>query len=596
MAESLGSLLRQKRESLGLTLEEVERHTHIRIKHLQAIEADDLSAIPSVPQARGFIRNYTAFLGITPEELAARTGEAKPKPPAPPTAKISPPVAAAPPSAPTSAPRTAPNPATEPVSPFREDIATGVPTLPRPETYARPRALADRSAVREWFRFDRIFGGIIALTIIGLLGWGGYSMAMNFSASPKPAATESFLPAGSETPTGSPAADQTAAPGTLESATGETPPSGTVELTPGATPSESVLLPGTLAVATLAPTSFPTPLGGVYTDVRIHITVLQHAYLMVTVDGNVKFSDRVQPGDTYDYIGQRTVTLATGNGAAISVLFNGVDEGALGRFGEVVALTYTPQGVLTPTPAATLTPTITPTVTPTLTRHQKNLMPSSRRYFLLTLGCAKNTVNSDSMAELLGRSGLLPAARPALADVIVVNTCGFIGPAREELLSALRELAGKKRSGQWLIAAGCLSQRMGAELARLVPGLDGVMGTRRWMDVLAVLEEVRSRADAAPVLHLPPGSGRRNGRTRRPARRGARRERVSENRGRLQPHLRLLRHSRHQGTGRQPPHGTNSRGGAGAPGPGRARAGSPGAGYNHLRTRPWTARRVGRTA
>jgi hypothetical protein len=190
-------------------------------------------------------------------------------------------------------------------------------------------------------------------------------MMMNFSAAPKPAATESFLPAGSETATGSPAADQTAAPGTIESATGETAPSGTVELTPGATPSESVLLPGTLALATLVPTSFPTPLGGVYTDVRIHITVLQNAYLMVTVDGNVKFSDRVQPGGMYDYVGQRTVTLATGNGAAISILFNGVDEGALGRFGELVTLTYTPQGVQTPTPASTLTPTVTPTATPT---------------------------------------------------------------------------------------------------------------------------------------------------------------------------------------------------------------------------------------
>jgi ribosomal protein S12 methylthiotransferase len=131
-------------------------------------------------------------------------------------------------------------------------------------------------------------------------------------------------------------------------------------------------------------------------------------------------------------------------------------------------------------------------------------MPSSRRYFLLTLGCAKNTVDSDSMAELLERGGLLPARRPALADVIVVNTCAFIEPAREESLSALRELAGKKRPGQWLIAAGCLSQRMGGELARLVPGLDGVMGTRRWMDVLAVLEEIHSRADDSTVIHLPP--------------------------------------------------------------------------------------------
>jgi ribosomal protein S12 methylthiotransferase len=130
-------------------------------------------------------------------------------------------------------------------------------------------------------------------------------------------------------------------------------------------------------------------------------------------------------------------------------------------------------------------------------------MPSSRRYYLLTLGCAKNTVDSDSVAALLQRGGLQPARRASLADVIVVNTCAFIKPAREESLSALRKLASQKRSGQWLIAAGCLPQRMGADLVRLVPGLDGVMGTRRWMDVLLVLEELRDRAGDSPVIHLP---------------------------------------------------------------------------------------------
>jgi transcriptional regulator with XRE-family HTH domain len=361
MAESLGSLLRQKRESLGLSLEEVERHTHIRVKHLQAIETDDLSSIPSVPQARGFIHNYAAFLGITPDQIASPAGDAKPRPANPPAATVPPPARA--PFVP--APRTAPNPASEPVSPFREDSSTGIPTVPRPETYARPRLLADRSIAKEWFRVDRLFGGLIALVITALLLWGGYSMAVSFSATPGPAATESFLAAGSDTATGSPAAGQSTPSGTAGNTTGELVPSGTVELTPGQTPSESLILPGTISIATLAPTSFPTPLGGVYTDVRIHVTVLQRAYLMVTVDGKVAFSDRVLPGSTYDFIGQKTVALSTGNGAGISVLFNGVDQGPIGRFGEVVSLTYTPKGILTPTPIASLTPTVTPTLTPT---------------------------------------------------------------------------------------------------------------------------------------------------------------------------------------------------------------------------------------
>jgi ribosomal protein S12 methylthiotransferase len=130
-------------------------------------------------------------------------------------------------------------------------------------------------------------------------------------------------------------------------------------------------------------------------------------------------------------------------------------------------------------------------------------MPPTRRYYLLTLGCAKNTVDSDSMAALLERGGLLPARKPARADVLLVNTCGFIGPAREESLSELRRLAAAKRPGQWLIAAGCLSQRSGEDLIREIPGLDGVMGTRRWMDVLSVLEELRVRSGASPVVHSP---------------------------------------------------------------------------------------------
>jgi transcriptional regulator with XRE-family HTH domain len=365
MAESLGSLLRQKRESLGLTLEEVERHTHIRIRYLKGIESDDLSSIPSVPQARGFIRNYAAFLGISPKEIAAQVGGTEPRqtPPTVVIPKPSPLKPAAAPPPPTSLPRTAPNAATEPVSPFRENPSTGVPTIPRPETYARPRMLADRSTAKEWFRVDRIFGAIIALVVIALLSWGGYSMVVGVLATPAPNSTEPFLALGSATGSPSAATGELTANGLTGPVAGEQTPSGTVELASGGTPSGSPVLPGTVLVETAVPTSFPTPLGGVYTDVRIHIVVLQRAYLMVTVDGKVTFSDRVIPDATFDFIGQKSVTVS--NGAGIRVLFNGVDQGAIGRFGEVVTLTYTAKGVITPTPQATLTPTITPTATAT---------------------------------------------------------------------------------------------------------------------------------------------------------------------------------------------------------------------------------------
>jgi ribosomal protein S12 methylthiotransferase len=120
------------------------------------------------------------------------------------------------------------------------------------------------------------------------------------------------------------------------------------------------------------------------------------------------------------------------------------------------------------------------------------------------LGCAKNAVDSDSMAAILERGGLVPARAPARADVIVVNTCGFIEPARAESIAELRRLADAKRPGQWLIAAGCLAQRSAEELAREVPGLDGVIGTRRWMDILAVLVALQAPGAPLPLIHLPP--------------------------------------------------------------------------------------------
>ncbi len=125
------------------------------------------------------------------------------------------------------------------------------------------------------------------------------------------------------------------------------------------------------------------------------------------------------------------------------------------------------------------------------------------RFHLVSLGCAKNTVDSESMAHLLRRAGYASGESPGQADVLIVNTCGFIGPAKEESLTALRELAASKRPGQLLIAAGCLTQRYGAEVARQVPGIDGILGTRRWMDIVEVVRTLRRGPHPEPLYHLP---------------------------------------------------------------------------------------------
>ncbi|MGC8779851.1 MAG: 30S ribosomal protein S12 methylthiotransferase RimO [Anaerolineae bacterium] len=116
------------------------------------------------------------------------------------------------------------------------------------------------------------------------------------------------------------------------------------------------------------------------------------------------------------------------------------------------------------------------------------------RYYLLTLGCPKNTVDSEGMAMLLGRAGYQGTAAADDADILIVNTCGFLAAAEEESLAALRELARRKRPGQKLIAAGCMAQRAGERIVAEVPGVDGLLGTRRWMEIVPFVQALRGGA------------------------------------------------------------------------------------------------------
>ncbi|MGB3715013.1 MAG: 30S ribosomal protein S12 methylthiotransferase RimO [Candidatus Promineifilaceae bacterium] len=127
----------------------------------------------------------------------------------------------------------------------------------------------------------------------------------------------------------------------------------------------------------------------------------------------------------------------------------------------------------------------------------------SKQYYIVSLGCSKNTVDSESMATLMHRDGYTGTDRPDEADVLIVNTCGFINTAKRESLDMLQELANSKGKDQVLIAAGCLSQRYGSALAQEVPGLDGIIGTRRWMDIVPFVQKLRRNNQPEPMYHLP---------------------------------------------------------------------------------------------
>ncbi len=130
-------------------------------------------------------------------------------------------------------------------------------------------------------------------------------------------------------------------------------------------------------------------------------------------------------------------------------------------------------------------------------------MIEDKNFHLISLGCAKNTVDSESIAQILGNNGFKSTEESTDASVIIVNTCGFIGPAKEESYQVLQEFAENKTSDQLLIAAGCLTQRYGAEVVKRVPGIDGVLGTRRWMDIMALVTKLRQGAHPETLYHLP---------------------------------------------------------------------------------------------
>ena len=103
-------------------------------------------------------------------------------------------------------------------------------------------------------------------------------------------------------------------------------------------------------------------------------------------------------------------------------------------------------------------------------------MGTQRRYWLQTLGCPKNRVDSDKLAGLLAADGYEPARSPAEAELVVLNTCAFIEEARQESIETILELDLQRRRGSRLVVTGCLAERYGNELAEALPEVDLVAG------------------------------------------------------------------------------------------------------------------------
>src|SRR5205807_8143664 len=133
--------------------------------------------------------------------------------------------------------------------------------------------------------------------------------------------------------------------------------------------------------------------------------------------------------------------------------------------------------------------------------------PTPKSFLIVSLGCAKTTVDSEAMEQLLLAAGHCRAADADSADLLIVNTCGFIEAAKQESIDTLLQLGEAKRADQKLIATGCLVERYPNELAAELPVIDAFVGARNWSalpSVVSQLEEARAPGSSLQLVELAP--------------------------------------------------------------------------------------------
>jgi ribosomal protein S12 methylthiotransferase len=109
----------------------------------------------------------------------------------------------------------------------------------------------------------------------------------------------------------------------------------------------------------------------------------------------------------------------------------------------------------------------------------------------VSLGCPKNMVDSERMLAQIAQAGMVITAQPLTADVIVINTCGFIAPAKAEAVESIKKAVASKHKGnvKKVIVAGCLSQRMGKELFNETNGIDAVVGLFQRDNIVQIIRK-----------------------------------------------------------------------------------------------------------
>lgn len=304
----IGEQLQRQRELLGLSLADVERHTHLRVFYLQALESGRLQDLPSSVQGRGMLKNYAEFLGLDPDPVLLRFADA-----------------------------------------LQTRLSERQPSRPQTTT-VRPRR--PFRALLTGFPGDFLLGGFLLLLLAGFVIWGAIRIStLRSAAAPLPtlpSVADELLTAAETQPLPTESLVSTPSPAAAADSTTSTAPPGTPQVL------------GTEQVEPGSDQETPPP-GDLTKPVNVSLAARQRAWVRVTVDGEIEFEGRMLPGSAYTFSGDQEVSVLTGNGAALQVFFNEEDLGTMGIYGEVVDRVFTPEGLVLPTPTITATPTAEPT-------------------------------------------------------------------------------------------------------------------------------------------------------------------------------------------------------------------------------------------
>lgn len=120
----------------------------------------------------------------------------------------------------------------------------------------------------------------------------------------------------------------------------------------------------------------------------------------------------------------------------------------------------------------------------------------AEKIYIVTLGCAKNEIDSELMMSILKNNNYIRADSLDEADIIIVNTCGFIEKAKEESIETIWEMTRYKKEGncKYLILAGCLAERYSQELMDEIPDIDVIIGTGNIKEISSIIEELELKS------------------------------------------------------------------------------------------------------